>query len=157
MPFRLFSLLMGLLLAMPASAAPHWHIVDPWPAVETTDGVRIEAVSFLSSNAFTPAELLHGKPQPAVAVATLYLPPHAAPDHRTPAVIFLHGAAGMIGARSETYGRQLAAMGIAALTIDTFGARTELASSFIGRVLHITETMFVADAYAGAALPGRAP
>ena len=40
-------------------------------------------------------------------------------------------------------------MGIAALTIDTFGARTGLARSFIGRVLHITETMFVADAYAG--------
>jgi len=35
------------------------------------------------------------------------------------------------------------------LTIDTFGARADLATSFIGRVLHITETMFVADAYAG--------
>jgi dienelactone hydrolase len=149
MPFRLFPFLIGLLLAMPAAAAPRWHIVDPWPAPETAHGARVEAVSFLSSNAFTPAALLHGKPDPAIAVATLYLPRDARPDHGTPAVVFLHGAAGMIGARSEVYGQQLAAMGIAALTIDTFGARTELATSFIGRVLHITETMFVADGYAG--------
>jgi dienelactone hydrolase len=149
MPFRLFPLLIGLLLAMPTGAAPRWHIVDPWPTPETAGGARVEAVSFLSSNAFTPAELLHGKPDNNVAIATLYLPRDARPDHGTPAVVFLHGAAGMIGARSEVYGQQLAAMGIAALTIDTFGARTDLASSFIGRVLHITETMFVADAYAG--------
>lgn len=134
---------------MPAVAAPPWHIVDPWPALETTAGVRVEAVSFLSSNAFTPAQLLRGKPKSALAAATLYLPRDATPDHTTPAVVFLHGAAGMIGARSETYGRQLAAMGIAALTIDTFGTRRDLAESFTGRVLHITETMFLADAYAG--------
>jgi dienelactone hydrolase len=149
MPSRLAVFLIGLLVAMQAAAAPRWHIVDPWPALETTAGVRIEAVSFPSSNAFTPKQLLHGKPRPTLAVATLYLPHDAAPDHATPAVVFLHGAAGMIGARSETYGRQLAAMGIAALTIDTFGARGELATSFIGRVLHITESMFLADAYAG--------
>jgi dienelactone hydrolase len=149
MPSRFAALVIGLLVTMPAAASPRWHIVDPWPALETTAGVRVEAVSFASSNAFTPTKLLRGKPNPTLAVATLYLPPDATPDHTTPAVVFLHGAAGMVAARSETYGRQLAVMGIAALTIDTFGARRELAESFTARVLHITETMFVADAYAG--------
>jgi dienelactone hydrolase len=149
MPSRFVALLSGLLVAMPAAAALRWRIVDPWPALETVAGVRVEAVSFPSSNAFTPAKLLRGKPKPTSALATLYLPHDALPDHTTPAVVFLHGAAGMVAARSETYGRQLAAMGIAALTIDTFGARRELAESFTGRVVHITETMFVADAYAG--------
>jgi dienelactone hydrolase len=148
-PLRLLAVLIGVCAAMHAAAAPRWRIVDPWPPKESADGVRVEAVSFPSSNAFTPAKLLHGEPKPMLAVATLYMPPGAAPDHTTPAVVFLHGAAGMVAARSETYGRQLAAMGIAALTIDTFGARRDLAEGFTGRVLHITETMFVADAYAG--------
>jgi len=149
MLLRLLALIGFLSVMHAADAAPAWHIIDPWPPLEATDGVRVEAVSFPSSNAFTPAELLRGPPRPTLAVATLYLPRAAAPDHATPAVVLLHGAAGMIAARSELYGRQLAAMGIAALTIDTFGARRELAESFIGRVLRITETMFLADAYAG--------
>jgi len=103
--------LIGILLATPANAAPRSHIVDPWPAFEATDGVRVEAVSFQSSNAFTPAELLHRTSDRAIAIATLYLPRDARPDHATPAVVFLHGPAGMIGSRCETYGRQLAAMG----------------------------------------------
>lgn len=40
-------------------------------------------------------------------------------------------------------------MGVAVLVIDTFGARPDLDGSFNQRLLNITETMFVADAYAG--------
>jgi dienelactone hydrolase len=59
----------------------------------------------------------------------------------------LHGSAGMISDRAK-YGPQLAAMGIAVLLVETYDSRRDLATSFIDRVLHITETMFVADAYA---------
>lgn len=48
-----------------------------------------------------------------------------------------------------TYGRQLAAMGVAALVIDAFAARRELGTGFIDRLLNITESMMIADAYAG--------
>ena len=61
----------------------------------------------------------------------------------------LHGAAGNIAERGATYGPQLASMGVAVLVIDTFGSRPDLGGSFRQRLLNITETMFVADAYAG--------
>ena len=40
-------------------------------------------------------------------------------------------------------------MGNAVLVIDTFGPRPDLGGTFSQRLLNITETMFVADAYAG--------
>ena len=66
-----------------------------------------------------------------------------------PAVILLHGASGVRGAREQTYGRQLAAMGIAALVIDAFAPRRDMGRGFVERILNITETMLIADAYAG--------
>jgi dienelactone hydrolase len=59
----------------------------------------------------------------------------------------LHGSAGLIQDRAK-YGPQLAAMGVAVLLVETYDSRRDLATSFIERVLNITETMFVADAYA---------
>ncbi len=52
-------------------------------------------------------------------------------------------------ARELTYGRQLATLGIAALVIDSYGARREMAQGFVERLINITETMMLADAYAG--------
>ncbi|NBB84439.1 MAG: dienelactone hydrolase, partial [Alphaproteobacteria bacterium] len=66
-----------------------------------------------------------------------------------PAVVLVHGAGGVIGARERTYARQFAAMGVAALVIDAFAARRDLATGFTARLLAITETMLLADAYAG--------
>ncbi len=66
-----------------------------------------------------------------------------------PAVIMLHGSGGVLWAREMTYGRQLASMGIAALAIDVFAARRDLGTGFIDRLLNITESMMIADAYAG--------
>lgn len=122
------------------------HITEPWPDPSTL-GIWPVHITFPSISPFTPADI--NEAPPAEVPADLYLPPNAAPDHRTPAVIMLHGAAGLVYERGATYGPQLAAMGVAVLVVDTFGARRDLATSFIDRVLHITETMFVADAYAG--------
>jgi dienelactone hydrolase len=65
-----------------------------------------------------------------------------------PAVVLLHGAGGVLPAREHLYGRQLAAMGAAALVVDVFGARRDRATGFTERLLEITETMALADAYA---------
>jgi dienelactone hydrolase len=59
----------------------------------------------------------------------------------------LHGASGVLPERELTYARQFAAMGVAALVVDSFGARRDRATGFVDRLLNITETMFVADAY----------
>jgi len=74
--------------------------------------------------------------------------------------VMLHGSAGLIADRAK-YGPQLAAMGVAVLLVETYDSRADLGTGFIERVLNITETMFVADAYAGlrflAAQPGIDP
>ena len=81
--------------------------------------------------------------------ATLFLPADRQKGNRVPAVVLLHGAAGVLYQREMTYARQFAAMGVAALVIDVFGGRTDRASGFIERLLEITETMMIADAYSG--------
>jgi dienelactone hydrolase len=131
------------LVAGTARAAP--QIVDPWPAIGPAAGTQAEQVSFASSDPFVPKQIGHARPR--TIQAQLYLPRAARADHATPVVVFLHGSAGNIAERGATYGPQLAAMGIAAMIVDTYDSRPDLGRSFIERVLNVTETMFVADAY----------
>jgi dienelactone hydrolase len=60
----------------------------------------------------------------------------------------LHGSGGVLPARELTYGRQFAALGMVALAVDSFAARREMGTGFVDRLLNITETMLVADAFA---------
>lgn len=122
-----------------------FHISDPWPDADSVRGVTAVRVSFPSSDPFIPKDI--GKAPKRMVSGLLFLPPQARPDHATPAVVMLHGSAGMIADRAK-YGPQLASMGIAVLLVETYASREDLATSFIDRVVHITETMFVADAYA---------
>src|SRR6185312_2952604 len=110
-------------------------------------------VTFPSASPFSPADF--GPPgggalpgPPTTGIANFYLPANTRPDHSTPAVVMLHGAAGMLPERGDTYGRQLASMGVAVMAVDTFGARRDFATSFTERLIEITETMMVTDAYA---------
>ena len=137
------ALLMVLLMATGAHAT--LHIRDTWPD-SAAAAIQPQEVTFQSSDPFSPAAAGHA---PARMVkALLFMPPGAPPDHTTPAVVMLHGSAGLIADRAK-YGPQLAAMGVAVLLVETYDSRRDLATSFIDRVLNITETMFVADAYAG--------
>jgi dienelactone hydrolase len=142
----LFALPVFFLCSNPAQAAA--RIVSPWPSAASAE-VRVEDVTLRSSDPFSPGDIGHAAAR--TVGAQLFLPLHAAPDRSTPAVIFLHGSGGLSSERGERYGRELAAMGVASLVIATYDSRTDLALSFIDRVLNITETMFVADAYAGLA------
>ena len=85
---------------------------------------------------------------PAAVALTPYLPPGASAAHPVPAVVLLHGSIGNVAERGWRYGLPLAAQGIAVLLPETYASREDLGRSFIGRALHITETMFDADAYA---------
>ncbi len=142
-------LLLLALLLLPCTVAAQPHITDVWPDRAHLPQVRVEHVTFPSSSPFGPSDVGTTGAPPATAQAELFLPSNAAPDGRTPAVVMLHGAAGNIAERGATYGPQLASMGVAVLVIDTFGSRPDMGGSFRQRLLNITETMFVADAYAG--------
>ncbi len=132
------------LCAGTAGAAP--RIVDPWPESGAIAGVRVESVALQSSDPFIPASI--GKAPARTVRAQLYLPADTGPGRAVPAVVFLHGSAGNIAERGARYGAQLAAMGVAATVVETYASRPDLGTGFIARVLNITETMFVADAYA---------
>jgi dienelactone hydrolase len=142
------ALLLVCLLLLWIRPAMSFHIVDPWPDPDTVRDFREEAVTFPSSDPFAPRNI--GRAPTRAVRGLLFLPASATPNHKVPAVVMLHGSAGMIYDRAK-YGPQLASMGIAVLLVETYDSRRDLATDFIGRVLNITETMFVADAYAGLA------
>ena len=147
-PMRALTVMLLVLLAAvsPAARAGAAHIIDPWPGATLTAGIQPQEITFQSSDPFTPAEAGHARTR--LVKALLFLPPGAPADHTTPAVVLLHGSVGNVAERAK-YGPPLAAMGVATLLIETYASRPDLGRSFIGRALHITETMFDADAYAG--------
>lgn len=131
-----------LLLPLPGSAMA-FHITDPWPDAAAA-AIQPQVVTFQSSDPFLPRDI--GRAPRRMVRGLLFLPPGAPHAHAVPAVVMLHGSAGMIADRAK-YGPQLAAMGVAVLLVETYASREDLATGFIDRVIHITETMFVADAY----------
>lgn len=132
------------------------QIRDVWPDPASLGAIVGQPVTIASSSPFAPRDISPGAHDardagPATsAAAQLYLPADASAAHKVPAVVLLQGPAGPPqGPFSAKYGKQLAAMGVAVLAIDSFGSRKELGTSLVDRVTHITETMFVTDAYAG--------
>jgi len=148
------AILAALLIASGGAAAAETRgaLTGTWPNGSMIERIEGQEVTFPSASPFSPAEFgdLAAAPK-ATAQATLFLPPGRHKPRSLPAVIMLHGSGGLQSARELTYGRQFAAMGVAALAIDVFAARRELGTGFIDRLLNITESMMIADAYAGLA------
>jgi dienelactone hydrolase len=136
--------------ALAAANTLERRLAAPWPNGPAIDRIEGQEVTYPSASPFSPAEFADLSDAPrATARATLFLPPGRHRPGSLPAVVMLHGSGGVLWAREMTYGRQLAAMGVAALVIDAFAARRELGTGFIDRLLNITESMMIADAYAG--------
>jgi len=127
------------------------RLTPPWPQEAALAGIDGTAVTFPSHSRFSAADIGAGVEldPPASAKATLFMPHDASAAAPVPAVVMLHGASGVLAEREMTYGRQFAAMGVAALVIDAFGARRDRGAGFTQRLLNITEAMVLADAYAG--------
>ena len=142
-----------LALGVPALAAGmSWsRLAEPWPDPTSLDELPGSPVSWASSSPFSPADIGAGPEDdpPTTALGRLYLPPGPQPPRSVPAVVLLHGSGGILASRELTYAPQLARMGVAALVVDTFGARRDRGTEFLERVLNITETMMLADAYSG--------
>lgn len=143
------------LLLLAAAAAARTHAQTPafaegsWPAVDGYADDPGVAVTLESASPFGLSDVGAKTTAPTRVTATLFLPAYRKKGTGVPAVVLLHGAAGVLYQRELTYARQFAAMGVAALVIDVFGARRDRASGFIERLLEITETMMIADAYSG--------
>lgn len=138
----------AVLLAAGAAAPGHATGLD-WPDPATLGDMHGERLELRSSSPFTLRHAGHDEEAPNTkAQVRLFMPDEASADDPVPAVVMLHGAGGVLSARELTYGRQLAAMGTAAVVVDVFGARRDRAAGFVQRLLEITEAMFLADAFA---------
>lgn len=147
LPLAAIALAIGLGATPAARAEP--DLTPPWPQEAALAGIAGASVSFPSHSPFALADVGRGaeRDPPTIARGTLFLPREASAAEPVPAVVMLHGASGVLPERELTYGRQLAAMGAAALVVDSFGARRDRATGFIDRLLEITETMILADAF----------
>ena len=134
------------------AAAVNWtRLSEPWPDPASLADIQGVPVSWPSSSPFA-IEDIGGDPDdapPTTALGRFYLPPGPHAARSVPAVVLLHGSGGVLASRELTYAPQLARMGVAALVVDSFGARRDRGTEFIERVLNITETMMLADAYSG--------
>ena len=148
--FFVVALIAMAMAALPAAAADFSRLLQPWPNSDAIAEDRGEDGVFASTTPFVLEHVGAGPElDPPVPVrATLFVPDEASPENKAPAVIMLHGSAGLLDAREFTYGPQYAAMGIAAVAVDSFGSRRHIATGYVDRVLNITETTLVADAYA---------
>lgn len=134
--------IVALLLPALGTAGPKLAAV--WPERPEIEARQIVLDSY---SPFVPSAI--GRDAPKASARLAYYRPEGAAAHRkAPAVVLLHGAGGVMQAREHTYAAQLAAMGIGAVVVDVFGARRDLATSFVDRVIEITETMALTDAYA---------
>src|SRR5437762_9428429 len=140
-----------VIVAVPVvAAAVSWsRLAEPWSDPASLADIPGIPVSWPSTSPFAPEDIGTRDATPTTALGRLYLPPEPHAARSVPAVILLHGSGGILPSRELTYAPQLARMGVAALVVDSFGARRDRGTEFIDRILHITETMMLADAYAG--------
>src|ERR1700704_1384871 len=150
-----------VIMAVPAMAATvSWsRLVEPWPDPASLADIPGVPVSWPSTSPFAPDDIGAGSEDapPTTALGGLYLPPGSHAARSVPAVILLHGSGGILPSRELTYAPQLARLGVAALVVDSFGARRDRGTDFIDRILNITETMMLADSYAGLGLLAARP
>lgn len=149
-----FSAALACLIATSAAASSEnaslrERLTAAWPGEDAIERIQGEELRLGSQSPFALTDIVTSfKDAKTEAQATFFLPPQASARKKVPAVVLLHGASGVQWARELTYARQFAAMGVAAIVIDVFAARRDRGQSFIERILNITETMMLADAYA---------
>lgn len=110
------------------------------------DDVIYERVRIPTANPFVLTDL--GKENTAAVLeAELYRPATLQPPF--PAVVVSEGLGGIKTARERRYGRFLAQNGFVALVVDSFRTRGFHNAAHPIRAINVTETMMLADAFAG--------
>ncbi len=112
------------------------------------DDIEYHPVTVRTASPFVLAGYDRNAPGPPVDLpAGLYLPATVPPPW--PAAVVSEGLGGVKTARERRYGRFLAQHGCAALVVDSFHARGYRDMPDPIRALFVTETMMLADAFAG--------
>lgn len=136
--------------AAQATADIRTRLTAAWPNGAKLERIEGQTVHYPSASPFSPADFADLGDAPKVSArGVLFMPPGRKAPRSIPAVLLLHGSSGVLHARELTYARQFAAMGIAALVVDTYGTRRRPEWGFVDRVVNITESMMIADSYAG--------
>src|SRR5437762_12478287 len=134
------------------AAVVNWtRLSGPWSDPGSLADIQGVPVSWPSSSPFAIEDIggdLDDAPA-TTALGRFYLPPGPHAARSVPAVVLLHGSGGVLASRVLTYAPQLARVGVVARVVGSFGARRDRGTEFIERVLNITETMMLADAYSG--------
>lgn len=128
-------------LALAAPAAADLATDGGWPRSEAT-ATRAEVTS---ASPFSLAEVAEELP-PVAASVRYYPAADASAGAPAPAVVLLHGAGGVSERREGRYAREFAAQGVAVAVVDVFGARD--GGGFVQRLVNVTESMALADAFA---------
>lgn len=122
-----FGLVIGCLAVVATAVgevqAKDWsRLTQPWPAESDIEGFAGQDIRFPTTSPFAPTDT--DEAEETTGIGTLYLPKPPAtgrrPARSVPVVILLHGASGVRYAREHVYGRQFAAMGLAAVALDIF-------------------------------------
>jgi dienelactone hydrolase len=140
------------IVAAAAAIGGEQALADPgltarWPDPASISQITQQAVTFPSTSPYLLIDAGDNRVEATTAYGTLLLPPGQHAPRSLPAVVMLHGSGGVLAARELTYGKQLASLGVAALVVDAFTARRDRGTRYTERLLNITETMLIADAY----------
>lgn len=120
-----------------------------WPESSSVRHIEGETVEIDSTSPFMLRDVGTSSAEPTAVAARLFMPEESSADDPVPGAVLLHGAGGVLWSREMTYARQLSTMGVAALVIDSFAARRERAKGYVDRLMEVTESMLIADAFAG--------
>ena len=103
----------ALILAAILLTDPAWAQGLPWPDPDSLRGQSGQPLDLASQSPFTLRDIGGPDASPTTVRATLFMPADASPTRPVPAVVLLHGSAGITDMRETTYARQFAAQGIA--------------------------------------------
>jgi dienelactone hydrolase len=107
-----------------------------------------DAVELDSRNPFVLKDLLRPNVPRIVTTGRLYLPPPSVGPGPFPGMVLVHGLGGMKANRELRYGEWLASLGVVALLVDSYTCRGIATRPDGLRALAVTESMFLADAFA---------
>ncbi|MGE0500605.1 MAG: dienelactone hydrolase family protein [Rhizobiaceae bacterium] len=108
-----------------------------------------QEVELDSRNPIVFKDLLKNNVPRIRTLAKLFLPPKSHGRGPFPAMVMSHGLGGLMKNREYTYGAWLAGQGYAVLLVDSYARRGMSRRRDLTRALRVTESMFLADAFAG--------
>ena len=133
---------LAVLLALTAPVTAQLDRSGEWTAAD----VEPVPISVDSGSPFMLADFDARESRTVKARADYYAAPGATAASPAPAVVLLHGADGVQEARERRYAREFAGQGVHTVVLDVYRSRER--RGVFDRLMNVTPTMAIADAYA---------